>query len=92
MHPGEFLREDVFPRLGMSRAELAKALKVRRSTLDQIMAGQRSVQHKVAHRLGTIAGYGPRFWLGMQRQHDLWISALARPDVPAATLLASRLN
>ena len=71
-HPGELLREDVFPALDISISEAARQLGVSRQTLHRIMAGSHGVTPDMALRLGKFCGNGPRLWLGMQQAHDLW--------------------
>ena len=77
IHPGETLREDILPALSLSHRELARQLKLSPTSLDDFLAGRRKVTKKLAERLGTVVGYGPRYWLGLQRQHDLWATAVA---------------
>ena len=71
-HPGEILREDVFPTLGLSVAEAARQLLVSRQMLHSILAGRSSVSPEMAVRLGRFCGNGSGFWLRMQAVHDLW--------------------
>lgn len=71
-HPGELLREDVLPAIGMSVTEAAEALKVTRQTLHRILAGKSSITPAMALRLGKFCGNGPGLWLRMQEAHDLW--------------------
>ncbi len=71
-HPGEILREDVLPALGMSVSEAAKALKVSRQTLYRILGGKASVTPEMALRLGKFCGNGADLWLRLQQKHDLW--------------------
>lgn len=71
-HPGEILREDVFPALRLSVAEAARQLRVSRQTLHRILAGRSAVTPEMALRLGRFCGNGPELWLRMQQSHDLW--------------------
>ena len=71
-HPGEILKHDVLPELGLSISECARRLGVSRQTLHRIMAGTHSVTPEMAVRLGKFCGNGPGLWLGMQQAHDLW--------------------
>jgi addiction module HigA family antidote len=68
VHPGEILREDVLPSLGLSIVEAAEKLGVTRQTLHRIIAGEnpRPVTPEMAVRLGKFCGNGPRLWLGLQ--------------------------
>lgn len=72
VHPGEILREDVLPALGLSVAEAARALRISRQTLHRILAGAMAVSPEMAVRLGKFCGNGPGLWLRLQAAHDLW--------------------
>ncbi|CAN5339026.1 HigA family addiction module antitoxin [soil metagenome] len=71
-HPGEVLREDVLPALGMSVVAAASELRVSRQTLHRILAGRGAVTPEMALRLGKFCGNGPDLWLRMQEAYDLW--------------------
>ncbi len=71
-HPGEILRDDVLPALGLSVMEAAKVLRVSRTTLHRILAGTMAVSPEMAVRLGKFCGNGPGLWLRMQAAYDLW--------------------
>jgi addiction module HigA family antidote len=72
VHPGEILREDVLPALGISVTEAARELGITRQTLHRIMAGTTSITPETALRLGKFCGNGPDLWLSMQQNYDLW--------------------
>jgi addiction module HigA family antidote len=72
-HPGEVLREDVLPALGMPKAAFAEHIGVSRNTLYKLLNEEQPVTLAIAIRLGQALGNGPRFWLNLQMQHDLWI-------------------
>lgn len=72
VHPGEVLREDVLPALGLNVIEAAKALRVSRQTLHRILAGKMAVSPEMAVRLGKFCGNGPGLWLRLQAAFDLW--------------------
>jgi addiction module HigA family antidote len=73
-HPGEILREDVLPALGLSVIETAAKLGVTRQTVHRIIAREnpRPVTPEMAVRLGKLCGNGPRLWLNLQSAYDLW--------------------
>jgi len=71
-HPGEMLREDVLPALGISVSEAARKLRVSRQTLHRILAADAAVTPDMAVRLGKFCGNGPVLWLRMQQAYDLW--------------------
>lgn len=80
-HPGEILREDILPCLGMTRAALARHLGISARMLGDLLAERRSVDRKMAQRLGIALGQGARYWLGLQVQHDLWHCDIDEPPV-----------
>jgi antitoxin HigA-1 len=71
-HPGEILREDILPALGMQVKELAQHLGVSRQTLSNLVNERRGVSVEMAQRLGQAFRNGARFWLALQMQYDLW--------------------
>jgi len=72
MHPGELLREDVLPALGIKKGEMADLLQTSRQTLYEILAEKRSVTPEMAVKLGKLCGNGPDLWLNLQTAYDLW--------------------
>ncbi len=74
VHPGEILREDVLPALGLTIQDAAAKLGVTRQTLHRIIARDdpRPVTPEMAVRLGKLCGNGPRLWLNLQSAYDLW--------------------
>ena len=71
-HPGEILREDVLPALGLTQKEFADRLGVSRLTVSEILLEKRSVTPDMAIRLGKLLGNGPEIWLRMQQAVDVW--------------------
>jgi len=75
IHPGEILREDVLPALGLSVSEAARRLGVSRQQLHRILACTHPITTEMALRIGKFAGNGPALWLRLQQAHDLWHTA-----------------
>lgn len=71
-HPGEVLREDVLPALGLTQLEFANRLGVSRRTVSELLHERRPVTPDMAIRLGKLLGNGPEIWLRMQQTLDLW--------------------
>ena len=76
-HPGETLREDVLPALGLSVTEAARQLGVSRVALSRVLNGKAAVSIDLARRLeiwlgGPKRGARAETWLHEQMQHDLW--------------------
>lgn len=66
-HPGEVLREDVLPALGLTQLEFANRLGVSRRTVSELLHERRPVTPDMAIRLGKLLGNGPEIWLRMQQ-------------------------
>ncbi|HWK70653.1 MAG TPA: HigA family addiction module antitoxin [Burkholderiaceae bacterium] len=77
-HPGETLREDVLPALGLSVAEAARQLGVSRVALSRVLHGHAAISVDLARRLEAwlrkAGGSGPsaESWLRGQVVYDLW--------------------
>ncbi len=72
VHPGEILKEDVLPALGLSVSAAARELRISRQTLHRILKGTHGITPEMALRLGKFCGNGPGLWLRMQQSYDLW--------------------
>ncbi len=84
VHPGEFLREEYMPELGLSVAGLAQRLGVTRQTVNDIVRERRGLSPDMCLRLARLFGTSPQFWMNMQAKVDLWNSlALHRDDIDA---------
>jgi antitoxin HigA-1 len=71
-HPGELLREDILPALGIGKSEVAGALGISRQHLYDILNEKKPVSPEVAARLGKAFGDGAGIWLRMQAAYDAW--------------------
>jgi addiction module HigA family antidote len=88
-HPGELLKEDVLPALGVTISEAARLLDVSRVSLSRIVNGHAAISADMALRLGDWLGNGAEVWLRMQAAHDLWQAAQKpRPRIRPARLAA----
>ena len=72
IHPGEVVREDVLPALGLSVSEAARRLGISRQQLHRVLACTHPITTEMALRIGKLAGNGPGLWLRMQQAYDLW--------------------
>lgn len=79
-HPGESLRDDVLPSLGLSVTQAAAQLDVSRVTLSRVLNGRAAVSPDMALRieawLGKERGGDARVWLALQSAYDLWQAKL----------------
>ena len=70
IHPGEILADEL-GEIGISAAELARAIHVPPNRVSQILAGKRAITADTALRLGRWFGTGPRLWLNLQQAYEL---------------------
>ena len=70
-HPGETIKEDILEPLGMSVNQMAKALGITATRLNEIVRGRRGITADTALRLARYLGTSPDFWLGLQLEYDL---------------------
>lgn len=91
-HPGEILKEDVLPELGLSVTDAAEQLGVSRVTLSRMINGHAAISADMAIRLAQWLGGNPETWLRAQVQYDLWnaekgskikVRPVARPTAAA---------
>ncbi len=75
-HPGETLRDDVLPTLGLSVTDAAAQLGVTRAAFSRVLNARAGISPEMALRLERWLGveHGGRagVWLGMQAAYDLW--------------------
>lgn len=71
-HPGETLKEDVLPELGLTVSEAARQLCVSRQSLSRVLDGRAPITADLAVRLAKWLGGEPDIWLRVQNQYDLW--------------------
>jgi antitoxin HigA-1 len=75
-HPGETLREDVLPALGLTVTAAARQLGVSRVALSRVLHGKAAISPDMALRLEAWLGLGrggrAETWLQQQLAYDLW--------------------
>ncbi len=75
-HPGEILREDVLPALGLTVTEAAAQLGVTRAALSRVLNERAAISPEMAIRienwLGVEHGGRADVWLAEQASYDLW--------------------
>lgn len=92
-HPGETLKEDVLPALGLTVTDAAQQLGVTRTALSRILNGHAAISPEMARRievwLGAERGGRAEIWLGKQMDYDLWVARQKpAPQVERAPELA----
>jgi addiction module HigA family antidote len=75
-HPGETLREDVLPALGLSVTQAAEQLGVTRAALSRVLNCRAAISPEMALRLegwlGVENGGRADVWIAQQAAYDLW--------------------
>ncbi len=88
IHPGEILREEFLSPLSMSAHELAMALRVPATRINDIVNEKRGITADTALRLSRYFGTTPKFWMNMQASWELEVAedelgnALSREVLP----------
>lgn len=75
VHPGEVLLEEFLKPMGLSQNRLALDMGVPPRRINEIVLGKRSISADTALRLGRFFGMSPQFWLGLQMDYDLDVTA-----------------
>ena len=70
-HPGEILRAEFLVPMAVTVYGLAKAIKVSRSRVNDIVLGRRAVTADTALRLARYFGSTPEFWVNLQGRYNL---------------------
>jgi addiction module HigA family antidote len=69
--PGEILKEDVLPSVGLSVTAAAKALGVSRQMLHDILAERRPLSAAMCLKVSRLVGGSPEVWMRLQAAYDL---------------------
>ena len=70
-HPGEVLREDILPALGIAKTEVARRLGISRAMLYAILEEKAPVSPAMALRLAKLLNSSAEVWTNLQRDFDL---------------------
>ena len=71
VHPGEIIREDILPEVGLSVSAAAKALGISRQMLHDILATRKPISAVMCLKLSRLFGSTPEFWMRLQAAWDL---------------------
>jgi antitoxin HigA-1 len=71
VHPGEIIKEDILPSVGLSVTAAAKALGVSRQMLHAILAGRRPLSAVMCLKVSHLFGSSPELWMRLQATYDL---------------------
>ena len=75
VHPGEVLLEEFLKPMSISQNRLALNIGVPARRINEIVLGKRGVSADTALRFERFFGTSAEFWLGLQSQYDLDVTA-----------------
>lgn len=85
-HPGKVLREYLGD---LEIADVAKRLRVSRTTLSRVLNGRAGISAEMSARLSDALGTHAAFWSGLQMDYDLWqASRKRRPRIARLRIAA----
>lgn len=71
IHPGEIIKEDILPSLGLSATAAAEALGVSRQMLHDILSENKPLSAVMCLRVSRLFGSSPEMWMLLQAAYDL---------------------
>jgi len=75
VHPGEVLLEEFLKPMNISQNKLAINISVPARRINEIVLEKRGITADTALRLAKFFGISAEFWLGLQAQYDLDVTA-----------------
>jgi len=85
IHPGEILKHDVLPEVGLSVTAAAKALGVSRQMLHAILAGRKPLSAVMCLKIARLFGGSPELWMRLQATYELKKSAQNKKVMQSVT-------
>ena len=70
-HAGTILKEEFLEPMGITQAELARALGIPLNRVNELVRGKRGVTPESALLFAQYFGNSPEFWMNLQTVHDL---------------------
>jgi addiction module HigA family antidote len=71
VHPGEIIKEDILPSVGLSVTAAAKSLGVSRQMLHDILAERKPLSVVMGLKISRLFGGSPEVWMRLQAAYDL---------------------
>ncbi|MBI4488952.1 MAG: HigA family addiction module antidote protein [Deltaproteobacteria bacterium] len=75
IHPGKVLSQEFLKPMALSQNRLALDIGVPPRRINEIVLGKRGITADTALRLGRYFKMSPQFWLGLQIDYDLDVTA-----------------
>ncbi|MGC1305843.1 MAG: HigA family addiction module antitoxin [Phormidesmis sp.] len=79
-HPGEMLSEEFLTPMEITQQELAEAIRVPYSHIDEIVNGNQTMTPVTALRLSKYFGMSADFWMALQLRWDLYHAQQAEAE------------
>ena len=74
-HPGEVLKEDVFPAMQLSASKAAGLLHISRQYMSDMLNARKPLTALLCLKISKLAGNSAEFWMNMQTRYNLWDAA-----------------
>ncbi len=74
------MRFEFLEPLNLTQQELADAIGVPRSRINEVILGKRSITPDTAFRLAKFFNTTPEFWIGLQNNVDMWDTLQTRKN------------
>lgn len=71
VHPGQVIKEDILPSVGLSVTAAARSLGVSRQTLHDILAERKPLSAVMCLKLSRLFGGSPEVWMRLQAAYDI---------------------
>ena len=71
VHPGEIIKHDILPEVGLSVTAAARALGVSRQMLHDILAERKPLSAVMCLKMSRLFGSSPELWMRLQATYDL---------------------
>jgi len=70
-HPGQILLQEFLEPMGLTQAELARALAIPLNRVNELVRGKRGITPETALLLSGYFKNSAEFWMNLQSAHDL---------------------
>jgi addiction module HigA family antidote len=90
-HPGEVLREIVFPSLDTNISKAARDMQMSRQLLHGILREEKNISPESAVKIGKYIGNGAGLWLRMQTTYDLYVAERSMQKIVSAIPVANHI-
>lgn len=89
-HPGAILRYEFLDPMGMTQAELARALGIPLNRVNELVRGKRGITPRSALLLAEHFGNSAEFWMNLQSAYDLSRARVEMRKKPARVAARTR--